>query len=175
MNSELVKGWKVFTTVEKYENRDAVAKGECDIQTIEGNVLLIEGVEAIWKRLAGAGDAPSAFNAANSHIGIGDVPQNPEGTALGGTANQATSDATGLRAETNMFYSPMMTDYPMIDGNKMTFKSEFGEDDANFVWHEWTVANGDSNTATNLNLKHEPMGEKYDGAIWRITVQISLT
>ncbi len=171
----VVKGWDVFTTVEKYENKEALEKGICDIQTIRGNVLLIQGVEAIWKRLAGAGDAPGAFNADNSYIGIGDVPQEPEGGVGGGILQQATSDATGLRAAANMHYSGMMTGYPAIDGNKMTFKAEFGEDDANYIWHEWTVANGDSNAATNLNLKYEPMGEKFTGAIWRITVQISLT
>ena len=183
MEKDIRKGWDVFTTIEKYNNREDLEKGVCDIKEVRGNILLIEGVRAIWERLAGYGDPmPAAFNESNSHIGIGGPQQVPEGDAGGGELDQATNEATGLRADTDadapdnvLNYQPMMTGFPVIEDNRMTFKSEFSELDANGIWHEWTVANGDSNAAINLNLKNEPMGEKFEGAIWRITVEIRLT
>lgn len=175
MAKALIKGWEVLTTVEKYDNREALEKGICDVQTIEGNVLLIEGVNAIWKRLAGAGDAPGPFDHNNSYIGVGNNPTGNPGDAGYDDAHQAERTETGLGHPTDYHYSGMMTDFPIIEDEKMTFKAEFTEEDANFTWHEWTVANGGSNDATNLNLKYEPMGTKFLGAIWRITVEIRLT
>jgi hypothetical protein len=51
----------------------------------------------------------------------------------------------------------------------------FGGTEANFAWNEITVANGSSDTAVNLNRKVASMGTKASGAIWTVSLTISLS
>jgi hypothetical protein len=42
-------------------------------------------------------------------------------------------------------------------------------------WKEWTVANGNSDAAVNLNRKVQDMGTKASGTTWTIEVQLQIT
>lgn len=168
MNHVGEKGkWNVRTTIEKFFNQESLlAERPDDVLVVEGNALLSEGINTLWTLVCGG--VATAFSNATAHIGVGD----------GDTAVDKTQ--TGLQG-TNKIYKPMDTGYPQFGSNdKVVFKSTFGPDDANFVWKEWSVANGDgtsndTTTVINLNRKVEPMGEKYAGSTWVITVEISLS
>jgi len=55
------------------------------------------------------------------------------------------------------------------------FRATFGPNEANFDWREWTVANGDSDAAVNLNRKVQDMGRKIPGTTWAMEVQLKIT
>ncbi|GAG48088.1 unnamed protein product, partial [marine sediment metagenome] len=55
---------------------------------------------------------------------------------------------------------------------KATFKSSFGNDDANYAWEEWVVKQ--STSAKCLNRKVENLGTKTSGT-WTLEVSITLS
>jgi len=127
---------------------------------IHGNLFLEEGINYIWSALCGETFTP--FDNANAHIGVGD-----------GTDAEDYSQ-TGLLG-TNKCYKGMDTGYPTYGSDrKATFRSTFGDTEANFAWNEWTVANGSDDTATNLNRKVESLGTKSEGSTWILTVELSI-
>lgn len=159
MNSgkETIGPWRARCIVEKFR-----PGGEEPYERLEsrGNLALNEGLNYIWERVcAGTG---AALDAANAHIGVGD------GTAA------ATADQTGLQG-TNKLYKGMDSGYPIHGTDqKVTLKATFGTDEANFAWEEWSIANGGSDAAVNLNRKVESMGVKPSGEVWTITCVLTL-
>lgn len=127
-----------------------------------GNIFLNEGINFIWSIVCGqSGLTP--FNNANAHIGVGD-----------GTAT-ASASQTGLQG-VNKLYRPMDANYPIYGSDQSaTFRSTFGANDANFTWNEWTVANGNSDTAINLNRKVESLGTKVSGSTWVLEVKLIMS
>ena len=132
-----------------------------EVRVVEGNVFLNEGVEFIWRAVTGVSGL-TYFNSANAHVGVGD-----------GTAPE-TSDQTGLQG-TNKYYKRVDSGYPVISLNTIRFRATFGPDEANFDWREWTVANGNSDAAVNLNRKVQDMGRKVQGTTWTMEVQLQIT
>jgi hypothetical protein len=169
--------WKARTTVrkyagdiEEYRRRYGKAVGErmffaqrkpFEEQVIEGNLLLQEGVKAIFDLLVG--NAETAFNNANARIGVGN-------------SNAAAADTqTALQGGSTAFKG-MDTGYPMVGAladKKVTFRSTFGTAEANFAWEEWTVDNG-ATANKNLNRKVQSLGTKTSAASWQLTVEVSL-
>ena len=127
----------------------------------EGNIFLNEGINFIWNAVTGQ-TGLTYFNSANSYIGVGD------GTAA------ASADQTGLQG-TNKYYKLVDSGYPTISGTTVIFRATFGGTEANFAWNEWTVANGSSDTAINLNRKVESLGTKPSGATWVLEVQLTIS
>lgn len=80
---------------------------------------------------------------------------------------------TGLAASTNKLYKGMESGYPSISGQTVSFRSQFNSSEANFAWNEFTVANGDSDSAANLNRKVSSQGTKSEGDVWILTVSIT--
>lgn len=158
--------WTVRTKLEKYNTKKDYDLGKVsEVQDIAGNALLSEGINLLWTLVCGGSGTP--FDATTAHIGVGNS-QDP-----------VEKEQSGL-VGTSRLYKEMDAGFPEYGANdKVVFKSTFGGDEANFQWHEWTVANGDGTAdeagITNLNRKVEPMGEKYAGSTWVITVEISLT
>jgi len=125
----------------------------------EGNLMLNEGINEIWTLVCGGTATP--YNNTNARIGVGD----------GTTAAAATQ--TGLQG-TNQLYKGMETGFPTFGTDqKVTFKSSFGDAEANFAWEEWTVDNG-ATAAINLNRKVEALGTKSTGT-WTLEVSITLS
>jgi len=128
---------------------------------VPGNILLNEGINLLWTLACGGSGTP--WNSANAYIGVGD----------GTTAEAATQ--TGLQG-TNKAYKAMDSGYPTYGSNQQAkWQSTFGSADANFTWNEITVANGSSDTATNLNRKVQNLGTKASGTTWIAQLTITLS
>lgn len=152
--AELRAGASIEEVKEKYG-------GYLGRASIAGNMLLNEGINAIWTLVAGGSE--TAFNNANARLGVGDSS----------TAEAATQ--TDLQAATNKLYKAMDATYPTYGTNqKITFRSTFGSGDANFPWNEFTVDNGAA-AAKNLNRKVSAQGTKTLGQTWQLTLDITLS
>lgn len=106
------------------------------------------------------GAAYTAFNNANSYIGVGDST----------TVFSATH--TDLQAATNKFRKAMDATYPSQAANVLTFRATFATSDANYAWQEWGVFNG-STGGTMLSRKVESLGTKPSTQSWQFTVTLT--
>ena len=111
---------------------------------------------------ASVGAAVTAFNNANSYIGVGDS-----------TTAHAVAQ-TDLQAATNKLRKAMDATYPSGGTNVLTFRSTFATADANFAWNEWGVFNASSG-GTMLNRKVESLGTKTNTQTWQFTVTLTFT
>lgn len=149
--------WHPKWIIEKY-NKDMELY---ETEEIEGNLLLNEGITELLQLLIGG--SATAFNNANAHIGVGD----------GTTAASATQ--TGLIG-TNKTYRPMDATYPQVSGQTVTFRATFGANQGNHAWREFTVANGSSDSAKNLNrLVEAPLRSKVSPDTWVVQLQITIS
>jgi hypothetical protein len=138
--------------------RDRIVKH----QTFVGNLLLNEGINLLWT--LGCGGSGTAWNNANSYTGVGDS----------NTAAAATQ--TGLQASTNKQYKAVDSGYPTYGSSQQAvWQTTFGTGDANFSWQEITVANGSSDSATNLNRKVQDMGTKTSAVTRVATLTVTLS
>ncbi len=124
----------------------------------EGNCLLNSGIDEMWDLIVGG--SSNHFDNTNAQIGVGDSS----------TAADATQ--TDLQAATNKTYKGMETGYPTSTSQKATFKSSFGDSEANYIWNEWVVKQ--STSAKCLNRKVENLGTKTSGT-WTLEVSITLS
>ena len=130
---------------------------------IDGNLLLNEGINELWTILCSTASG-TKFSNANAYLGVGDSS----------TAESASQ--TGLQAATNKLYVAMDTSYPTFGTlQKATWKSTFTETQANFAWNEFTVANGSSDSAVNLNRKVSAQSTKVSGQVWELSLVITLS
>lgn len=151
--------YRIDWTITRYANALKALKNDpYDQSFIEGNLLLNEGITALLNLLTGA--AETAFNNANSYIGVGD------------SNTAASASQTGLQAASNKTYKAMEATYPTIAAQTVTFRSVFGTADANYAWEEFTIASGNSDTADNLNRKVSAQGTKASGQTWTVDAQI---
>ena len=107
------------------------------------------------------GEAVTAFNNANAHLGVGDST----------TAFAATQ--TDLQAATNKLRKAMEATYPQRSTNVLTFRSLFGTSEANFAWEEWGVFNASSG-GTMMSRKVESLGTKTSAQSWQLTTTITI-
>jgi hypothetical protein len=126
-----------------------------------GNLLLNEGIDEAWLIICNLG-SPTKFDNSHAYIGVGDS----------NTAAAATQ--TGLQASSNKLYKGMDASYPTTGTQKATWKSTFDTGEANFDWNEITVANGNSDSAKNLNRKVQAMGTKGSSVSRVATLDITL-
>jgi hypothetical protein len=130
-------------------------------ERFEGNVALNEGLQLLINLIAGTGTG-TPWNAANAYIGVGD-----------GTTSESANQ-TGLQG-TNKQYKAMDSGYPQRTNQTCEWRATFGADDANFAWNEFTVANGSSDAAVNLNRKVVSKGTKSSGETWTLSLQITFS
>lgn len=129
----------------------------------KGNLLLNEGINELWTILCTTSSG-TKFNSTNAYLGVGDDT----------TSENATQ--TGLIASTNKLYKAMDSGYPTSGTSQLaTWRSTFGASDANFNWNEFTVANGNSDAAKNLNRKVSNQGTKVISQQWQLSLQITLS
>lgn len=149
-------GWKTEWTITKYENAEALDPYE--VITFDGNIALNEGITEVMDLIIGA--AATAFSAANAYLGVG--------------ADTTAADATqtGLIAAGNKYYQ--LVDSVSATGQTITWQATFGSAVANFAWEEFTIANGSSNSADNLNRKVTGQGTKASPNIWILQCKITL-
>ncbi|MEN8233778.1 MAG: hypothetical protein ABFR89_02505 [Actinomycetota bacterium] len=167
-------GWGVKWSVEKFAKRDILDAGldlltpspelkrlitPADVLEGEGNLLLNEGIAEMWLLITGG--AGTAFSNANSYL------------AVGNSATAASASDTDLLGASK-FYATMVATWPQITAQTCQWKADFTDAQANFAWAEWSVANGSSGTAENLNRKVAALGTKASGT-WTLTVDITLS
>lgn len=158
------KTWDVLATVEKWHSAADRKAGLPPDEVVEkkDNLLLNAGIEVLLNLLTAEG-SPTAFSSGNAYIGVGD-------STTGAAAGQ-----TGLQASSNKDYQSMESGYPSVAGQTVTFRSIWASAEGNFAWNEWTVANGSSDSATNLNRKVAALGTKASGSEWTLTVAITVS
>lgn len=105
------------------------------------------------------GDSYTAFNAANTRLGVG-----TSSTAF--AQAQTDMQAAGVRAG-------MDATYPQRSTNVITFRATFTEAQANQAWNEWGVFNAASGP-TMLSRKVESLGTKPSSEAWRLTATITV-
>ena len=123
----------------------------CNLLLDEGNALVCALISDVDTDVVA-----TKLNEANAYIGVGD----------GVTAPAA--DQEGLIGP-NKLYKGMDTDYPTWDTNSasLVYRSLFIDTEAEFVWAEATLANGNSDAAENLGrLLFDVAIEKTAGKIW---------
>ena len=157
------KTWDVMATVEKWHKAADRKAGLPPDEVVErkDNLLLNAGIEALLQLLTATGG--TAFSSGNAYIGVGD------------STTAATASQTGLQASSNKDYHGMESGYPLVTGQTVTFRSIWASAEGNFDWNEWTVANGSSDSATNLNRKVAALGTKASGSEWTLTVAITVS
>lgn len=155
--------YKTHWTIRRYASDEDYAQGKSfSTSEIEGNLLLNEGIQALWDLACGLG-SPTAFSNANARIGVGDSA----------TAEVATQ--TGLQASSNKLYKAMETGYPSRSAQTVTWRSVYASGDANWAWNEFTVASGSSDASVNLNRKVSAQGTKASGQTWTVDLAITIS
>ena len=107
------------------------------------------------------GEAVTAFNNSNAHLGVGD------------SSAAFSKTQTDLQAATNKLRKAMEATYPQRAANILTFRSLFGTAEANFAWEEWGVFNAAA-AGTMLSRKVESLGTKASTQSWQLTVDITV-
>ena len=146
-----------------YSEKEAIKLfGVPQTTIIKGNLLLNEGINELFTLICSS--SGTKFDSTNAYLGVGDS----------NAAESATQ--TGLQATTNKLYKGMMTGYPTYGTNQQAvWKAQFLGTEANFAWNEFTVANGNSDAAKNLNRKVSAQGTKTSGQVWELTLTITLS
>lgn len=154
--------YKTLWTIRRFADDAAFeADRPFDVSEIEGNLLLNEGIAALWDLAITTGE--TKFDNTNAYLGVGDSS----------TAESAAH--TGLQASTNKLYKAMSATYPQRSSQTVTWRAAFGSSEGNYAWNEFTVANGNSDTAKNLNRKVSSQGTKASGQTWTLDLAITLS
>lgn len=156
--------WDISVTVSRWADSAAFEAGADpdSMDTYAGNQLLNNGIARLGSLLVGAGG--TAFNAANSRIGVGN-----------GTASVSAAQ-TDLQGASKYF---KLVDSVSWSGSTGSWAATFGASDANFSWEEWGIDNGSTSGATVagplLNRKAVSMGTKSSGSTWTMTVNVTIS
>ena len=154
--------WKPVWTVTHFETRADYEAGRAAWEASFGpNQLLNEGINLAWSLICGG--AGTAFDNANSYLGVGD------------SSAAESASQTGLQAAVNTAYAGMEDGYPSVTDQAITWRAVFGADAANFDWREFSVGNADAGAGDNLNRKVDNQGTKASGQVWTLDLQITLS
>jgi hypothetical protein len=124
------------------------------------NAYINGGSQVMLDLLIGAAGTP--FSNANAYIGVGDSSTAP------------AASQTDLQAATNKTYKAMDSTFPSRSGQVMTWKSSFASGDANYVWAECALLNGNNPpTAKMLSRIAQAMGTKVAGTVWTLTYTVT--
>ena len=133
-----------------------------EISEWDGNLSLNEGINAIATLICGGGG--TAFNNANTYIGIGDS------TAV------AAASQVGLQAATNKYWQVMDSSYPTYGtSQQIVFKVTVPAGSASYAWNEYTVGNSNDDSGKNILRKVEAKGTKAAGEEWTLTVTYTMS
>lgn len=155
--------WSVKSTVRKWSTAEYEAGAEPhDVFEGEGNLLVNVGINRLLDLLIGAGG--TAYNAANSRIGVGN----------GTTA--ATAGDTALAGASDRW---ALVDSVSRTNQTVTWVATFIDGEAEFAWDEWAIdngtADGDTPTSPLLNRRVQAMGTKGADSVWELSVAITVS
>jgi len=124
-----------------------------------GNVLLNEGINALWEKACSS--SGTLWDNTNAQLGTGTS-----------STGEAATDTDLLAAGV---WKGMMASFPTYGtSQKATWKSEFLSAEGNQSWQEFSVRNGNS-ANKNLNRKTSNQGTKSSGQVWELTLDITLS
>ncbi len=127
-----------------------------------GNLCLNTGIQGFEKLIAGLSSPPTAWNAANAYLGVGD------------SSTAAAATQTDLQASTNYTYVGMQSSYPSLSGQTLSWQASFGSSSANYAWNEFVVSNASTKgSGVCLNRLVSSQGTKTSGQTWVLTLQIT--
>ncbi len=132
-------------------------------EEIDNNCALNEGLQGIIKLVCGLTSPPTAWDASNARLGVGDS----------NTAANATQ--MGLQASTNKTFKAMDSTYPQRTNQTAEWRATFGTSDANYAWEEYTVVNAADDSGVNLNRVCSSKGTKASGETWTLSLQITFS
>lgn len=160
---------------------DAEARAQWEpIETVEvpDNLLTTAGLDRVTKLLIGSAAAGGPYqeaDATHSLLGVGD---STTAAAVGDTALGAAAGST------HQYWMPMDSGYPTQANGVLTFKATWASADGNFTagWQEWGIqittstatAGAAAGAGVLLNHKIAALGTKVAGAVWSLTVTITL-
>lgn len=148
--------WKIEKFLNDEDHRN---NRPYEVVEFDGNVLLNEGITAIWTLVIGG--AETSYANANAQLGVGN-----SSTAAASTQTDLQGGSTEWKA--------MDATYPQVSGQIVTFKSTFASAEGNFAWEEFSARNGIS-ANKNLNRKVESKGTKASGETWVLSLTIELS
>lgn len=131
-----------------------------EVLEFPGNLLTTNGANALLTAVTGG--SITAFNNANSRLGVGD------------STTAAAAGQTDLQAATNKLRKGMDATYPSISGNRCDWRATFGDSEANWQWNEWAVFNAASG-GTMLNRRVEGSANTKASGTWTLTGYITLS
>jgi hypothetical protein len=133
--------------------------GRPQFSMIQGNVLLNEGINALFEKICSS--SGTLWDNTNAQLGTGT-------SSTGEAATDTDLLAGGV-------WKGMMATFPTYGtSQKATWKSEFLSAEANQSWQEFSVRNG-SGANKNLNRKTSNQGTKSSGQVWELTLDITLS
>ncbi len=144
-----------------YSEKEALKLfGIVQFTKIEGNALVNEGINDMWKLICGSGGVQFSNALANLIVGTGS-----------GAANAADNEATftaGVK-------KTMESGFPTYGtSQKATWKSVYASGDANQAWNEFGVLNAAS-SGELMNRKVSAQGTKTAGQSWELSLEITLS
>lgn len=74
---------------------------------------------------------------------------------------------------TNTYQKALDIGFPIVETPKITFKTTFNTDEANFAWNEWGIYNKDENVL--LNRVVQSNGTKLMNQTWVLEVTLEFT
>lgn len=137
-------------------------------EIFEDNIALYEGLYLLTGIISGIDTSSAKWDNANAYLGVGD------------SSTSESASQTGLQG-TNKTYKGMDSGYPQRAANEsateqyVEWRATFGANEANYAWNEFTVANGNSDTAKNLNRKVTAKGTKASGETWTLSLKITFS
>ena len=155
--------WQPRIELRKYHTpagEDIAGLDPVEVIVEEGNLLTTAGATALLTLLTGGGG--TAFNNANSYLGVGD------------STTAAAVGQTDLQAATNKLRKAMDAGYPQVAAGTVIWRATFGTSDANWAWQEWGVFNAAA-AGTMLNRKVTSLGTKTSAATWQLTVTVTIS
>lgn len=154
--------WEGRATISKYWADDPELASPYEVVETDPNLLLTAGVTNLWNLAAGIG-TPTAWSSANARIAVGNTTS---------TAAPAASEP-GLKAE--QARSAMVTGYPQVSANVITFQASFSTSQANVAWKELAITTGSTaSQGVHLNRLVGDWGTKVNSAVWVATLTVSL-
>lgn len=128
----------------------------------EENCLLNEGMAELIDIICGLG-APTAWNAANARIGVGNDGTGP------------LPAQSGLLGASKL-WKGMNGGYPQRSGSTQAiWQADFIDTEAEFAWLEETIVNATDDTGKNLCRQNTDLGVKPAGQTWRLSGTITFS
>lgn len=163
--------WNIKTKIEKGRTVEGTFV-PYQIDKVDGNALTKRGANAMFAYLVGNTTATEHghFNASNTRIYVGSDSNTVSVAATYAGGFAATYAHASLMAGFPKFQASYGSDYDY----KCTFKAQYEDREATFVWNEWGLANGDFMAtpveAILLNRKVAYVATKPNDAQWRIEI-----